>query len=133
MKDTVARRAAEVAPDTLIVGIDMARWAAHAAVFVTQGGQRVGRLSFPTTRAGFAALREAGGGREPVPGSLQLGRDLGLPAKAGGAGGQELAEGGGGDWGVGALRLAAWQEVEWDVYSTSPHADGLGDWCNDIV
>ena len=32
MKDTVARRAAEVAPDTLILGIDMARWAAHAAV-----------------------------------------------------------------------------------------------------
>jgi transposase len=59
VKDTIARRAAEVAPDTLIVGIDMARRAAHAAVFVTQGGERIGRLSFPTTRAGFVALKEA--------------------------------------------------------------------------
>lgn len=59
MKDTIARRAAEVAPDTLIVGIDMARRAPHAAVFVTRDGQRKGRLSFPTTRAGFLPLKEA--------------------------------------------------------------------------
>lgn len=78
MKDTVARRAAEVAPDTLIVGIDMARWAAHAAVFVTQGGQRVGRLSFPTTRAGFAALREAA--EEAATGPARAGGERLAPA-----------------------------------------------------
>ncbi len=59
MKDTIARRAAEIAPDTLIVGIDMARRAAHAAVFVTRDGQRVGRLSFSTTRIGFVTLHDA--------------------------------------------------------------------------
>ena len=58
MKDTIARRATEVTPDTLIVGVDMARRAAHAAVFVTRDGQRVSRLSFHTTSAGFAALKD---------------------------------------------------------------------------
>lgn len=58
MKDTIARRAAEITPDTLIVGVDMARRAAHAAVFVTRDGQRVGRLSFYTTSAEFAALKD---------------------------------------------------------------------------
>jgi transposase len=72
VKDTIARRAAEITSDTLIVGIDMARRAAHAAVFVTQDGQRVSRLSFHTTSAGFAALKEGAEAAERRVGAQRI-------------------------------------------------------------
>lgn len=56
MSRTLAKKLAQVKPGTLFVGVDLGL-DCNVAVIINQGGQRLGKFSFPHTQDGYAYFR----------------------------------------------------------------------------